>query len=288
FFLTVFALALLGRAAAGATDPNDTQPASVSVSERVLRMTEYFDTMLPGVLQENNVTLHFTPKFSDLRDRQFVRYPFEVRYGATDKWEISGGLTPFSPQPLRKGRDHRWGLGEAELATRYDLDGSVPFFNDTTIGVENRVPLGKPPIDLNDHYTHIKPFVSSARSLHIWPDVTFYLNLSYDRSVQLTERAPPPPEVVRRNILEVAPGLLYKPDEFGYFVEYRWQRIGDPFGFHLRHEEEFGTIWDIPRAKTAKFNLPGKWQLELAYKLSQEEGVGHDQGLAARVNWRTT
>jgi len=33
-------------------------------------MTDFFDTMLPGVLQEHNMTLHVTPKFSDLRDNE--------------------------------------------------------------------------------------------------------------------------------------------------------------------------------------------------------------------------
>src|SRR5581483_6473137 len=78
-----------------------------SVRERVLRMTEFFDTMLPGVLEEHNMTLHFTPKFSDLRDNEFMRFPLELRYGITDRWELAGGINPFVPNPINRGRDHR-------------------------------------------------------------------------------------------------------------------------------------------------------------------------------------
>lgn len=258
------------------------------VRERVLRMTEFFDTMLPGVLEQHNMTLHVRPKFSDLRDEEYMRFPLELRYGLTDKWELQTGLVPFTPNPINRGRDHRWGPGEAKFGARYDLGGLLRFFDDTTVGFETRVPLGRPPIELNDHYTHLKPFISTARTLRIWPSTTFYTNLSYDRSVDLTHRAPPPAEVVRRNIIEFAPGLLFKPTELGYFAEYRFRHIREDLGWHLAHEVQFGTIWDVPLARTERLNLPGKWQLELAYKVSHEEGRDTDQGVSARVNWRTT
>lgn len=258
------------------------------VRERVLRMTEFFDTMLPGVLDEHNMTLHLRPKFSDLRDYEYWRFPFELRYGLTDKLELQGGFVPFTPNPFNRGRQHRWGLGEGKLGARYDIGNSIGFFDDTTLGFETRVPLGRPPIELNDHYTHLKPFVSAARKMRMWPSTTFYANLAYDRSVDLTHRAPPPFDVERRNIVEVAPGLLFKPSEFGYFAEYRFRHIRNDYGWHLEHAVQFGTIWDIPLARTQDWKLPGKWQLELAYKVSHEEGRGTDQGVSARVNWRTT
>ncbi len=258
------------------------------LKERVLRMSEYFDTMLPGVLEEHNLTLHFTPKYSDFRDNEYIRYPLELRYGASERLELSAGVTPFSPNPLNSGFDHRWGPGEGKLGGRYDLDGLLPFFDDTTIGLETRVPLGRPPIELNDHYTHVKPFVSTARRLRSWPDATFYTNLSYDRSVKLTRRDPAPVGVMRRNIIELAPGLLYKPGEVGYFGEYHWRHITEATEWHCGHEVRLGTVWDIPRWRSEKWNLPGKWQLELAYKFSDEEGRGKSQGVSARVNWRTS
>src|SRR3954466_4923154 len=59
---------------ANAAETNPT--AADRVREQVLRMTEFFDTMLPGVLGEHNMTIHVTPKFSDLRDNEFMRLPF--------------------------------------------------------------------------------------------------------------------------------------------------------------------------------------------------------------------
>lgn len=275
-----------------AAEPVPPPSASASAGERlrarVLRMSEFFDTMLPGVLQEHNMTLHVSPKFGDLRDEEYMRLPLELRYGLGHSWELSGGLTPFVPNPINTGRDHRWGPGEAKVGARYDLGSALYFFDDTTLGFEMRVPLGNPPVEINDHYTHVRPFVSAARTLRIWPDVTFYANLLYDRSIMLTDRGPPPPQVIRRNIVEISPGLLYKPGELGYFGEYRWRHIREPGEWHLEHEVRAGTIWDIPKARTEKWNLPGKWQLELAYKVSHEEGRDTNHGVSARVNWRTS
>ena len=262
--------------------------ASDRVREQVLRMTEFFDTNLPGVLQEHNMTLHVKPKFSDLRKYEYWRFPLELRYGLTDNVELQGGIVPFVPNPFNDGHEHRWGPGEIKLGAKYDIGNSLLFFDDTTLGFETRIPLGRPPVELNDHYTHLKPFISAARTLRVWPSTTFYANLAYDRSVDLTHRNPPHFEVERRNIIEFAPGLLFKPSEFGYFAEYRFRHIRNDYGWHLEHAVQFGTIWDIPLTRTQEWRLPGKWQLELGYKISHEEGRETDHGVSARVNWRTT
>ncbi len=282
--LAAACLALLANSAGAGEPPS----APERVMERVLRMTEFLDTMLPGVLDEHNMTFHFRPKFSDLRDEEYMRFPLEIRYGIKRNWELSAGVTPHIPSPFNSGRDHRWGAGEAKFGTRHDVGRLVGFFDETTIGVETRAPLGNPPIELNDHYAHIKPFVAAAHTLSIWPSTTFYANLSYDRSVTLTTRDAPPPEVVRRHVIEVAPGILYKPSQLGYFTEYRFQHIAEPDAWHLRHEFRAGTIWDIPLKRTEKWRLPGKWQLELAYRYIHEEGRDRGHGILTRVNWRTS
>jgi len=281
-------VALLIAAPGGLAEAAEPLSAAGRVKEQMLRMTDFLDTMLPGVLEEKNITLHFRPKFGDLRDEEYMRFPFEVRYGLTDRTELQAGLVPFIPSPFNRGRDHRWGPGEAKLGARYDLRHAVTFFTDTTVGFETRIPLGKPPTEINDHYTHVKPFVSAARELTRWKATTFYVNISYDRSVKLTRRDPPPPEVIRRHVLTIAQGLLYKPGELGYFTEYRFRHIAEPGDLRLGHEVLVGTVWDVPLTRSERLRLPGKWQLELALRGQHEEGRGTDQGVYARVNWRTT
>lgn len=284
---TLFAL-LLAAVLCGSARAAEVTTAGARVREQMLRMTDFFDTMLPGVLEEENITLHFRPKFGDLRDEEYMRFPLELRYGLTNRIELRGGLVPFTPSPFNSGRDHRWGLGEGKLGARYDLRHALKFFSETTVGFETRIPLGNPPVEINDHYTHVKPFVTAARALNRWKATTLYANISYDRSVKLTQRGAPPPEVIRRHTLEVAPGVLYKPAELGYFTEYRFRHLQEPGDARLAHEGRIGTIWDVPLERSERLKLPGKWQLELALRVYHEEGRGTDQGVSARVNWRTT
>jgi hypothetical protein len=286
-------IAQLPALAAPAPQPSEVNSSPMSilatnVRDRVLQMTDFLDTMLPGTLGARNITLHFTPKFTDLRSREFVRFPVELRYGATDKLELIGGLSPFTPNPINSGKDHRWGPGEAKLGARYDLGIPLFFYDKATVGIETRVPLGRPPVPLNEGYTHVRPFLSTSRILRSVSWTTFYTNFSYDRTVKLTPRDPPEPEVVRRHVGEISPGLLYKPGEFGYFGEYHFQHIQEPDNSHLAHEIVTGPIWDVPLWRTAKWHLPGKWQAELGLKYRTEEGHGSSQGVSLRVNWKTT
>ena len=281
---------LAGRSGFGAEPESkpesESAPHVSSMREDVLRMREFFDTTLPGTLSQYNVVMDFSPKFGDFRDYEYVRYPIELRYGLRPHWELLGGLTPFSPNPLNEGRNYRWGLGEVRLGVRHDF-GRLPWVYDAiTLGFQARAPLGQPPVELNDHYVHLRPSISASRNLP-WPNATFLTEFSYDRQVS-GRLVHPPPGVARRNIIEVAPGVLYKPGEFGGFVNYAFRHYSEDMASHLGHEAKIGGIWDVPLARSAKWGLPGKWQVELGYRYTTEEGVSRSQGITTRVHWRTT
>ena len=270
-------------------DPNATpvQVLTSKMREDLLRMNEFFDTMLPGTLAERNIVLKFNPKFSDLRDNEFIRFPFELRYGRSANLELFGGMTPYTPNPFNRGRDHRWGFGETRLGFRYNLGKLLHFYDEATAGFETRIPLGRPPLELIGRYTHLRPFLTTSRKLKIVPDTTFFTNFSYDHEVDTPGRSAP--EVSMRHVAEVGPGFLYKPGEFGAFGEYRFRYIDEPMiGTHHAHDSKIGLLWDVPLDRTQKWKLPGKWQLELAYKFDREEGYEDDRGVTARVSWRTS
>lgn len=250
-------------------------------------VTEFFDTVLPGTLRKYNTVLDFSPKFSDLRNREFIRYPLELRYGASDRLELFGGLTPFSPSPFNSGREHRWGLGEVNFGFRRKLEEGFSFYQLASFGLEVRIPVGKPPLDLNEGHIHIRPFLTGARDLP-WAHTKFFSSLSYDRSLDAPGRDGPPPEYIRQHILEVAPGILYKPADYGTFVEYKFRHLDEDDGYRLSHGVKIGMIWEIPRARSKSWKLPGKWQIELAYKVVKEEGRGVDHGIVTRVRLRTS
>ena len=262
------------------------QTLTSRMREDLLRMNDFFDTMLPGTLSEHNIILKFTPKFSDLRDNEFVRYPFELRYGLTQHLELYGGMSPYSPNPFNAGRDHSWGFGEARMGFRYNLGKLLHFYDEATAGFEYRSPLGRPPLEIIDRYTHLRPFLATSRKLTLLPHTTFFTNFSYDREVNTPGRMQP--LVTKMHVAEVGPALLYKPGEFGAFAEYRFRYIDENTGSHHAHDSKVGVLWDVPLVRTQKWKLPGKWQVELGYKFNREEGFDNDRGVTARVSWRTS
>jgi hypothetical protein len=250
-------------------------------------MDEIFGTSLPGTLAQYNLVLKFSPKFGDLRDYEFVRYPLELRYGLNDKTEIYGGLTPYHPNPFNGGNAAAWGFGESKIGVRYNFGRFLWFYDESTIGIEARSPLGKPPIQIIDGYSHLRPFVTASRKLRLIPATSFYTNFSYDREVTTPERASPA-GVMEMHVAEIGPGFLYKPGEFGAFAEYRFQFITTDAHTHHAHNRKVGVLWDVPLKRSQQWKLPGKWQLELAYKFNRETGFDEDRGLTARVSWRTS
>ena len=272
------------------------RPKSIVVEARdraledLLRMSEFFDTTMPGTLKKYNLVFSISPRLADARRGEYIRLPVQLRYGLKERWEIYGGLTPFCPNPINSGKEHRWGPGEGRLGLRYDWGHWGKVFDDVTIGVENRTPLGKPPIDLIDYYTHVMPFINTSRPLP-WKYTTLLISASYDRSFDSPDRppAPEPPIVVRRHGFALTNGVLYKPGEFGGFVEYSWRHIEDQvLGTHLGHEFKVGPIWDIPLWRTQSWGLPGKWQIEFSERLTFEEGRDTSRGESLRVRWRST
>jgi len=294
FFRRLLWAALLGLVAwtaplEAATDPESAPPPSAitSMREDLLRMNEFFDTTLPGTLKKYNVVMEFTPKFVDFRDHEYIRFPIEIRYGVREHWELYGGLTPFIPNPFNSGHDHRWGPGFALLGVRHDVGSFFGLYDQVTVGLETRAPLGQPPLFLIDRYSHIRPFIAAARKLP-WPNTTFLTSYSYDRAMDTPGRGTPPAELPRVHILEIAPSLLYKPGEFGGFAEYTYRHFQEEVKNHLGHEYKVGSVWDVPLVRSQAWRLPGKWQVELAYKITDEQGVGRSQGIAMSLRWRTT
>lgn len=268
------------------------EPRNGTVLNRIggdlVGVSDFFDTVLPGTLKKYNLLLDFSPKFGDVRNREFIRYPIGLRYGLAQDWEVYGGLTPFSPNPFNDGPDHRWGPGEARLGIRHNTAHGFLFYNHATIGLETRVPLGEPPVDLIDGYTHVKPYLTASRDLH-WPDSQIYTTFSYDWSADSMGRnRPTSPRVVRQHIAQVAPGYLYKPGEYGWFTEYEFRHLDEEVGYRLSHGFKLGMIWDVPRAKSRRWHFPGKWQIEIAGKIVKEEGRSLDPGIVTRVRVRTS
>lgn len=253
----------------------------------LLVANEFFNSTLPGTLGRYNLALDFQPKIGDLLRREYIRFPLTLRYGFADDWEALAGFTPVTPNPFKSGDGQKWSFGEYRLGLRHNVRPILPIWEQMTIGLDFRSPLGRPPVQLIDGYAHIRPFLTVARPILQVDNTLLFLNLSYDYSIDAPFRnSTPPPPIVRRHEFDITPGIIYKPTELGYFAEYTLRFIEEPNDHRRAHIYTVGFIWDPPRSRTRLLRLPGNWQFELGYRLTDEQqrSIGHS--IQFRARWR--
>ena len=254
---------------------------------RMLRLTELLDTRLPGILGVDGVVLRLQPRLGDLRDREYLRLPFELRRGIAERTELAIGLTPFTANPFRRGPDHRHGLGEVRLEVRRELRLPAGSAWRADAGLEARFPLGRPPAALNDGFAHLTPNVALSRP---WPGrlgALAYGEVRHDWGLPYPARPAERRAARRRWDATAALGLLYQPAAWGGFVEHHLRRVGEGGTSFAAPESRVGVVWAVPVARSRAFGLPGIWRAEVAYRRvhTSRPGSEFESGLVTRVRW---
>lgn len=269
------------------TPQNEPDPEYGAFGNTLLVANEFFNSSLPGTLGRYNLALDFQPKIGDLLRKEYIRFPLTLRYGFADNWEALAGFTPVTPNPFKSGEDQKWSFGEYRLGLRLDVRPILPIWEQMTIGLDFRSPLGRPPRRLNDGYAHIRPFLTMARPIWQVDSTLLYFNLSYDYSFDAPFRnSIPYAPVIRRHEFDITPGIIYKPGELGYFAEYTLRFIEEPNDNRRANVYTAGFIWDPPRSRTRLLRLPGNWQFELGYRLTDEQNRSVRHSVQFRARWR--
>lgn len=254
---------------------------------RIIRLTELLDTRLPGILGVDGVLLRLQPRLGDLRDREYLRLPLELRRGLAERTELALGLTPFTANPFRRGPDHRHGPGEGRIEVRRELRLPAASAWRADAALEVRFPLGRPPAALNDGFAHLTPKVALSRPWPGWPGALAYAELRHDWSLPYPARPAERRAARRRWDTTAALGLLYQPEAWGGFVEHHLRWVGEGGTSFAAPESRLGVVWAVPVARSRAWGLPGIWRAEVAYRRVHllRPGSEFASGLVTRVRW---
>ncbi|MEY3608123.1 MAG: hypothetical protein RLZZ447_911 [Verrucomicrobiota bacterium] len=257
------------------------------LEDRVDDISELLDTQLPGALGRSVVSVRFMPRLGDLRNREFLRLPLELRYGLNERTDLWLGLSSFVPNPSRRGPDHRSGPGVARVELRRELRLPARWNLRADGGVEVRAPLGRPPELLSDGFAQLETVFSAVRPLPGTRDGVGFLNLRHNWGLPYPSR---PAEVLRARRsadTEVVPGILYQPGAVGAFLEHHFRRIREEGKYFSAPETRLGVRWEIPVTRSRALFLPGYWQAELAYRHFHLRRLDSEfaSGVVARVGW---
>ena len=253
----------------------------------MLRLTELLDTRLPGILGVDGAVFRLQPRLGDLRDRDYLRLPLELRRGIADRTELAVGITPFTANPFRRGPDHRHGPGELRLELRRELRLPAGSAWRADAGLEARLPLGRPPAALNDGFAHLTPNVALSRPSPGWPGALAYAEARHDWGLPYPVRPAERRVARRRWDATAALGLLYQPEAWGGFVEHHLRRLGEGRTAFAAPESRVGVVWAVPVARSRAWGLPGLWRAEVAYRRVHvaRPGAEFASGLVTRVRW---
>jgi hypothetical protein len=253
-------------------------PVSAKVPDDDLNIRGILETALPGTEQKYRLKLIVHPHFGDLHRLDYLRTPIGLRYGITQRWEITGEVETYFAHglgdvPFLK----REGISNYHFFTKYRVRENFWPGWDTAIGFDYLAPTGNPPPETSDGLKHQSYFATFSRHLEARPDVRFFWGLSSDNVSQTKLPVTLDDNELGDDSLSINAGFVWQRPKVAYTFETTvatTRLVGD-------HKDRDvitfrpGVVWPLPKRYT--FNSRGQWYLGLAPRVS----VGPDGAVFA-------
>lgn len=225
--------------------------------EEFSRVSGLFDVDLPKTQPRNRVRVIVHPHFGDLLHRDYLRVPVGFRYGLNDLTELNAEIDSYLTHGLRK-RSAGYGVSELRLGAKYEWNQWLKPTLDTSTGINFRVPLGRPPLELTDGYNHAAPYVVFSRRLSEWPGFTPFVTLSTDVMWKSSVPGSFQRNQPHRDSLSVAPGFLWERGAFKYTLvcTYTTTALISRGSTNILSINP-SVLWQLPPALV--FHTTGRW-----------------------------
>ena len=256
----------------------DAAPPAPAADERNLhKINGVFDTDLPATEKKGRIRLIVHPHFGDFTARNYLRVPVGVRWGANDHVELSATMEAYFAHGLRGGNAGN-GIGDVELGGKYAFRDWLKPDYDASVGINLRLPVGSPPIDLTDGYNHYAPYLVISRKSPATPGLTYFVSTTLDLMEKSSVRG-----VFRKNDphstnLQFVTGFVLDRYPYHYTLETGYQTtslVGD--GNKQFVYVKPGFAWDLPRKLT--FSSRSNWLLGFSFKITEgPDGTRVDSG----------
>lgn len=254
--------ALAGAVAAFGAEATDQPPLDTETH----KLEGIFDTDLPKTERQGSIRLIVHPHFGDFTSRSYVRVPTGIRWGVSERAELTATVEPFFEHGLKHGSVGN-GIGDFEVGGKYSWKQWPSSELDTSVGFNAFFPVGHPPIDMTTGYNRYSPYVVVGRRIAGWPGLLVFCNagvnlLAKSSVVGSFERNQP-----HSDSIAITPGFVYDRFPYHYTCE---------FGFETtsligRGNRQFVTVrpgfaWDLPRSLT--FNSTGRWMVGFGFHVT--------------------
>ena len=269
-------LALLAVPAAFGQETNSTSTQSAD-DKSLHKIAGIFDTDLPKTEKKGSLKFIVHPHLGDFTSRSYVRVPLGVRWGVNDHVEFNATVEPYFQHGLRSGSPGN-GIGDVQLGGKYAFREWLKPDYDASAGINVRLPVGSPPLDMTDGFNHFAPYLVISKKSRTTTGLTYFVSTTLDvmekSFVMGTFRKDDP----HSTSITFGPGFVLDRYPYHYTLEAGYQTTS----LVGKDNKQFafikpGFAWDLPRRLT--FNSHGRWLLGFSLKITEgPDGTRFDSG----------
>ncbi len=251
-------------------------------SDDDLRIRGVFESILPNTEGKHSFTLTLNPHFGDLHRYSYLRTPLGLRYGLSERLELtSEGEGFFSHGLKNSGFASEAGFSSARVGAKYASNLFPNPDSSEAIGFDYVRPVGNPPDEITDGLEHFRSYINFASSFKNHPEFRFFWGVGLDLVSRISIQGILPENALGDNANQFRLGGVWERDRLSYTFEttFATTRL-------LGNEERDlitvrpGIIWEVPRKYT--FDSRGNWLLGFAVRAAY--GLdGLDLGLALKI-----
>jgi hypothetical protein len=257
-------------------------PLARPAGDDEVRIKEIFSTHLPGTMKAYAFRLWLHPHLGDFESKDFLRVSGGIRYGVTNRWELSaGGDLYFSHGLGDVGFFQRTGVANLQLGSKWNIGQTLLPGWESAVGLDLTTPVGSPPTDLTDGLRHVSPYVTFSQRQKNLPALRLFWGLGVD----CVRHTSTPGEVKSNDLGDSANsltlGAVLDQGRLHYSLEAitastRLLGHSDRDSFTLRP----GIVWEVP----PRGGRPGRGSWMIGTSLRATEGPdGFSLGVSLKL-----
>jgi hypothetical protein len=263
-----------------------------------LLIDEIFSSHLPTTLQKYALRFSVNPSLGDWQRKDYMRMNTVLRYGLTEKCEISAGSVLYFSHGHGDVRAFD-SYGAANLKFGGKLNLGQPLFSgwDTAAGFEYLFPTGHPSPQLTDGLRHFDPYVTFSHRIEAHDNLRIFWGMRLDQVTHTSLPGEFAKNALRDGSVGVTAGWVLDRDRWHYTCEVSFDtsrvinhRALDAVMFRP------GVLWEIPTRGSSRYRSnwlvgcavndtygPGGNSLGASFKLRYSS----DLKSRLRRHWRT-
>lgn len=267
--LVVTLPACIGVSVAGAALALGFAASGAEVNDQALLNTEthklegIFNSELPKTENRGTVRLIVHPHFGDFTSRSYVRVPTGIRWGVSERAEVTATVEPFFEHGLKHGSVGS-GIGDFEVGGKYSWKQWPSLDVDTSVGVSAFIPVGHPPLDMTTGYDRYSPYVVVGKHVASYPGLLVFCNTGVNLLAKSSVAGSFERNQPHSDSFAITPGFVYDHFPYHYTCEFGFETtslIGR--GGHSFLTVRPGFAWDLPPALT--FHSTGRWLIGFGF-----------------------